>query len=120
LTPLAVMFLVAHEFRHITGGHLGWLNAQSGQEGISEVLGIQRDPSTGLFLQALELDADGFAMYYILMRAFAMAEGSQESLPTSLRGPVRSTDYRPLQSRLASTCSPARKYGAPSPGSGPS
>jgi hypothetical protein len=32
------------------------------------------------------MDADGFAMYYTLMRALRMAEGPQESLPTSLQG----------------------------------
>src|SRR5580700_4012158 len=47
LIPLAVMFLVAHEFQHIIGGHLDWLEAWSGEMSISEVLGIRRDPKNG-------------------------------------------------------------------------
>jgi hypothetical protein len=100
LIPLAVMFLVAHEFRHIIGGHLDWLKARSGQMGISEVLGIQGDPSAGLFLQALEMDADGFAMYYTLMRALEMAERPQENLPTSIQG-IITTPLQALEAVLA-------------------
>src|SRR5579864_2888252 len=81
LVPLAVMFLVAHEFRHIIGGHLDWLNDHSGQIGISEVLGMRDDASAGLCLQALEMDADRFAVYYTLMRALAVTERSYERSP---------------------------------------
>ena len=69
-------------------------------EGISEVLGIQGDPSAGLFLQALEMDADGFAMYYTLMRALEMAERPQEDLPTSLQG-IFTTPLQALEAVLA-------------------
>jgi hypothetical protein len=100
LIPLAVMFLVAHEFRHIIGGHLEWLKAWSGQMSISEALAIQGDPSAGLLLQALEMDADGFAMYYTLMRALAMAEGPRENLPPSLQG-VITTPLQALEVVLA-------------------
>jgi hypothetical protein len=100
LIPLAVIFLVAHEFRHIIGGHLDWLKARSGQMGISEVLGIQRDPSAGLFLQALEMDADGYAMYYTLIRALEMAERRQENLPTCLQG-IITTPLQALEAVLA-------------------
>jgi len=100
LIPLAVMFIVAHEFRHITGGHLDWLNARSGRMSISEALGIQGDPNAGLFFQALEMDADGFAMYYTLMKALVMAESPQENLPTSLQG-IITTPLQALQAGLA-------------------
>jgi len=100
LIPLAVMFLVAHEFRHIVGGHLGWLEAQSGQMSISEVLETQSDPSAGLLLQALEMDADGFAMYYTLMRALGMAKGPAGNLPTSLQG-IIATPLQALHAALA-------------------
>jgi len=100
LIPLAVMFLVAHEFRHIIGGHLDWLKAQSGHASISEVLEIQGNSSTRLFRQALEMDADGFAMYYTIMRALAMAEHPQENLPTSLQG-IISTPRQALEAVLA-------------------
>lgn len=100
LIPLAVMFLVAHEFRHIVGGHLGWLKTQCGQTSISEVLGMQRDPSAGLFRQALEMDADGFAIYYTLMRALRMAEGPPEKLSTALQG-IIATPLQALHAVLA-------------------
>ena len=102
LIPFAVMFLVAHEFRHIVGGHLSWLKARSGQMSISEVLGIRGDPSEGLFLQALEMDADGFAMYYILMRALALAESPQENFPASIQG-IITTPWQALGAALACT-----------------
>jgi len=100
LTPLAVYFLVAHEFRHIIGGHLGWLNSCYGQMSISEVLGVERDPRTGMLLQALEMDADQFAMYYTLMRALATAESPKETFPASLCG-VISTPLHALDAALA-------------------
>lgn len=94
LIPLAVTFVVAHEFRHITGGHLGWLAAQSGRVSISEALGMRRDPSTGLLFQALEMDADAFAMYYILAKAFAVAE---TTTPEDTPPPLRSMIATPMQ-----------------------
>jgi hypothetical protein len=100
LIPLAVYFLVAHEFRHIVGGHLGWLNSHSGQMTISEVLGLERDPGSDLLLQALEMDADQFAMYYTLMRALAIAKSPEETLPASLRG-IISTPLQSLDAALA-------------------
>jgi hypothetical protein len=100
LIPLAVMFLVAHEFRHIIGGHLDWLKTRSGQISISEILGTASDPHDGLALQALEMDADGFAMYYTLMRALAVANRPQEDVRPSFRGIIM-TPLQALQAALA-------------------
>ena len=100
LIPLAVMFLVAHEFRHIIGGHLDWLKARSGQMSISEVLGIRSDPKNGLLLQALEMDADGFAMYYTLMRALEIADRPQEKCPPYYQG-IITTPLQALNAVLA-------------------
>jgi hypothetical protein len=100
LIPLAVMFLVAHEFRHIIGGHLDWLKTRYGQISISEILGMASDPHDGLALQALEMDADGFAMYYILMRALAIANRPEEDVSPSFRG-IITTPLQALQAALA-------------------
>ena len=67
LIHFVVMFLVAHEFRHIMGGHLAWLGSRSDRQSIAEC--PQADSSEGLTFQALEMDADSFAMYYTLLQA---------------------------------------------------
>jgi len=100
LIPLAVMFLVAHEFRHIIGGHLDWLKTHYGKVSISEILGIEGDPHDGLALQALEMDADEFAMYYTLMRALQIASRPEEDVSPSYRG-IITTPLQALQAVLA-------------------
>jgi hypothetical protein len=95
-----VMFPVAHEFRHIIGGHLDWLKSWSGHMSISEVLGTRSDPKNGLLLQTLEMDADGFAMYYTLMRALEIAERPQEKCPHYYQG-IITTPLQALHAVLA-------------------
>jgi hypothetical protein len=100
LIPLAVTFLVAHEFRHIIGGHLDWLKTHCGKASISEILGIEGVPHDGLALQALEMDADGFAMYYTLMRALQIANCPEDDVRPSFRG-IITTPLQALQAALA-------------------
>jgi hypothetical protein len=100
LIPLAVMFLVAHEFRHIIGGHLDWLKKQYGKISISEMSWMKHDLHDGLVLQALEMDADSFAVYYTLMRALAIANRSEEDVKPSFRG-IITTPLQALHAVLA-------------------
>jgi len=85
LAGLATHFLVAHEMGHILCGHLGWLN-QHGCFEAAEATALLDDSSRALSSQALEWDADAFAMHNVLGLTLALADGAEASDPT-LPGP---------------------------------
>lgn len=73
LTRLGVSFLVAHEVGHVIGGHIGWARHRPGTLAGSEDVSVLPEPNLALSSQALETDADGFAMRYVLEAALFLA-----------------------------------------------
>jgi hypothetical protein len=92
LLPLAIEFIIAHELRHIVGGHLDWLKKHSGGFCISEAERLV-EPATGMAYQPLEQDADEVAMYHTLARTLALAERPQDEVPIHWRGVIVTPEH---------------------------
>lgn len=85
LVPLAVTFLVAHEFRHIVGGHLDWPYDKAGSCRMTEMPDAAAVGSE-MKRQALEADADAFAMCHVLRATLSIADSPREQDPPYARG----------------------------------
>ncbi len=90
LTRLGGEFLVAHEVAHICGGHLGWMRQQLGRLDASEAMRTLKSPSRALSRQALEMDADSFAMNHVLDLTLFLAARPAE--PASGRRVIRNPE----------------------------
>jgi len=77
LTFAALEFIVCHELWHILGGHLRWHTHRTGELTLAEVRS-QTCPTAGLSYQALEMDADAFAVWCSLLRTLAVAAGPHD------------------------------------------
>lgn len=87
---IANEFVVAHEMWHAVGGHLAWGASNSStsllQERVEsfEMSSIAEDKRRRLVQQALEMDADSFAVFQVLRRLIALidADGSNRVAET--------------------------------------
>jgi hypothetical protein len=68
----AIEFIVSHELWHILGGHVRWDASCMGERSLAEVGNNRRLPN-GIAYQALEMDADAFAVWVSLLRSLALA-----------------------------------------------
>jgi hypothetical protein len=79
---IANEFVVAHEVWHIVGGHLDWLSQHSASRAINECVdsfemaSIAEDKQRRLERQALEMDADSFAVFQITRKPIALIDPS--------------------------------------------
>jgi hypothetical protein len=91
LLAIATEFLIGHEVAHIVCGHLGWWlkNYGSGESRLSEALAPAEKGA--LSLQALEMDADSFAMNLILLKTLAFAS-RREGYPNDDQRMVRTLE----------------------------
>ena len=89
LTVVAVHYLLWHEFRHIIGGHIDWNTKVSGSRSIAEVtLGGLSSSEYGTARQALEMDADSFAMQMVLQSLLNHAVSSDADKPPIVQGMI--------------------------------
>ena len=72
LLVAAVEFIVSHELWHILGGHLRWHVSRTAEPTLAEVRKSDY-LDNGLTSQAMEMDADGFAIWFSLQRTLALA-----------------------------------------------
>jgi hypothetical protein len=91
LLMAATEFLIAHEVAHIVCGHFGWWfkNFGSADNRLSEAM--VRAEEGALSRQALEMDADDFAMNLILAKTLAFAS-RREGYPTDDQRMVRTVE----------------------------
>jgi hypothetical protein len=67
LAQLTIEFIIAHEFRHIHAGHLGYLFTNSKMPIVlAEMCGQQGQARSSMKRQALEMDADCYGMATVL------------------------------------------------------
>jgi hypothetical protein len=73
----AMEFIVSHELWHILGGHVRWNVSRTAEPCLAE--GSDNAPvADGIYYQALEMDADAFAVWVLLLRNLAMAAASHD------------------------------------------
>ena len=77
LLVAALEFIVCHELWHILGGHLRWHTHRTTELSLAEVRS-QTCPTEGIAYQALEMDADAFAVWCSLLRTLALAAGPHD------------------------------------------
>jgi hypothetical protein len=89
----AVEFIVSHELWHILGGHVRWYQERTAGLTLAEIRDPNR-PDDGIDYQALEMHADGFAVWVSLLRTLGMArtEGSPPDLPRVVTNPVQAVE----------------------------
>jgi hypothetical protein len=68
----AIEFIVSHELWHILGGHVRWNASRTAEWCLAEVSDHRSRPD-GIAYQALEMDADAFAVWMSLLRTLALA-----------------------------------------------
>ena len=73
----ALEFIVCHELWHILGGHLRWHAHHTAELTLAEVRS-QTSSTEGMAYQALEIDADAFAVWCSLLRTLAFAGRSHD------------------------------------------
>jgi hypothetical protein len=73
----AMEFIVSHELWHILGGHVRWNASRTTEWCLAEVSNYKR-LSDGIAYQALEMDADAFAVWVSLVRTLALAAASHD------------------------------------------
>ncbi len=89
----AVEFIVCHELWHILGGHVRWYQQRTAGLTLSEVR--DSDPrSDGITYQALEMHADGFAVWISLIRMLQMArsEAPPPHIPRVILNPTQAVE----------------------------
>jgi hypothetical protein len=90
---MAIEFIVSHELGHILCGHVGWHQERTAGFALSEV----RTPNcleAGIDYQALEMHADGFAVWVSLLRTLGMASSREDpSVPLRvISNPVQAVE----------------------------
>ncbi|MGH7132983.1 MAG: hypothetical protein ACREJO_13665 [Phycisphaerales bacterium] len=84
ITQWAFDFVVRHEMRHIIAGHLDYLAYRGLQACIVDGVGAPPIPVTALEWQALEMDADCFAVCGITRAALDLAESRDARLRSGI------------------------------------
>ena len=75
----AINMVMDHEFRHIMGGHLDYSSSFGATFAFQEAMRLADDDERGLTEQAIEMDADEYAIREVLMNLLTYHRGNHPS-----------------------------------------
>jgi hypothetical protein len=78
LASLMIDFIIAHEFRHLQAGHVGFLAKTTDCNFIQELNSQGESAESAMTSQALEMDADSYGITTILRFAFNVVENPDQ------------------------------------------